>query len=227
MRRYRGGVRILAGVCAGVLLVSSPAYAGSGGADGVTVTIPDAVFASYDCQTAPVQLTVAVSDLAFWAVGVSAAPSGKKQLDAVAFSGQGPMNATGSLLMCPADSAGTWTATVSSRVLLTESQFTVAFEVRKLATTTVVTKVRKTDSGLKVRGTVFAENGLVGRAPLTVRGLRKNGWRTLGYTAARKSGQFRFVWPKSAKSVVVIYPGDSVTTSSEARATVPSTSSSP
>ena len=65
-----GSVRILAGVCAGVLLAASPAYAGSGGADGVTVTIPDVVFASYDCQSAPVQLTVAVADIAPWAVGV-------------------------------------------------------------------------------------------------------------------------------------------------------------
>ena len=213
-----GSVRILAGVCAGVLLAASPAYAGSGGADGVTVTIPDVVFASYDCQSAPVQLTVAVADLAPWAVGVSAAPVGKKQLDAVAFTGQGPMVATGSLLMCPADSAGAWTASVTSRVLLTQSRFNVDFEVRKLSTTTTLTRVRNTDTGLKVTGVVIAQNGLAARAPLKIRGLRKNGWRTLGHTAARKSGEFRFVWPKSAKSVVVSYPGDSVTLSSQARA---------
>ena len=213
-----GCVRILAGVCAGVLLAASPAYAGSGGADGVTVTVPDVVFASYDCQSAPVQLTVAVGDLAPWVVGVSAAPVGKKQLDAVAFSGQGPMVATGSLLMCPADSAGAWTAEVTSRVLVTQSRFSVAFEVRQLSTTTTLTRVRNTDTGVKVRGTVIAQNGLAGRAPLKIRGLRKNGWRTLGHTAARKNGEFRFVWPKSAKSVIVDYPGDSVTLSSQARA---------
>ncbi len=206
------------GVCAGVLLASSPAHAGTGGADGVTVTIPDVLFASYECQTAPVQLTVSAPSLVPWAVGVSAAPVGKKQLDGVAFSGQGPMVATGSLLMCPADSAGAWTASVTSRVLLTQSQFTIGFEVRKLATTTALSRVRNTDTGLKVKGTVLAQSGLVGRAPLKVRGLRKNGWRTLGHTAARKSGQFRFVWPKSATSVIVEYPGDTVTLPSEARA---------
>ena len=220
MRRYRGDVRVLAGVCAGVLLAASPAAAGTGGADGVTVTIPDVLFASYDCQSAPVQVNVAVSDLALWAVAVSAAPAGKSQLDAVAFTGRGPMVATGSLLMCPADSAGSWTASVTSRVLLTQSRFTVPFEVRRLATTTTLTRVRNTDTGLKVKGTVLAQNGLAGRAPLTVRGLRKNGWRTLGHTAARKNGEFRFVWPRSARSVAVIYPGDAVTVASDARATV-------
>ncbi len=205
-------------MCAGVMLAATPAYAGSGGADGVTVTIPDVLFASYDCQSAPVQLTVAVGDLAPWVVGVSAAPTGKTQLDGVAFSGQGPMVATGSLLMCPADSAGAWTASVTSRVVLTQSTFAVPFEVRKLSTTTTVTRARNADTGLKVRGTVIAQNGLAGRAPLTIRGLRANGWRTLGHTAARKNGDFRFVWPKSARSVIVKYPGDTVTLSSEARA---------
>ena len=213
-------MRVLVGVCAGVLLVASPAHAGSGSTDGVTVTVPDVLFANYECQSAPVELTVSVSALIPWAVGVSAAPTGTKQLDAVAFTGQGPVSAAGSLLMCPADSAGSWTATVTSRVLLTQSQFSLPFEVRKLSTSTELTRVRTTDTGLKVKGTVFAQNGLVGRAPLTIRGLRKKGWRTLGHTATRKSGSFRFVWPKSAKSVVVIYPGDNVTLSSEARATV-------
>lgn len=200
-------------------LLAGPAQAGSGGSDQVRVTIADVVLAGYACTSAPVDLAVDVPAWAGWAVSVIAAPTGTPRLDAVGFGGRGPGSLRGSLLICPADSAGTWTATVTSRVLLSMSEFTVTFNVGKQQTSTVLTRVRSSSTIVRVRGSVLSTGGFAGRAPLSVQGLRPNGkWRLLGHTAANRKGVFRFDSPVSVRAVKVDYPGDNVTLASRARA---------
>jgi len=203
-------------ICA---LVAAPARAGSGGAGGVSVTIPDVILNGYGCTSAPVDLVVDVPAWTGWAVSVVAAPSGSARLDAVGFAGRGPGSMRGALLICPADSPGQWTATVDSRVLLTSREFVVTFDVAKQQTATVLTRVRNVGTVVRVRGTVLSSGGFPGRAPLSVQGLRPNGkWRLLGHTAANRKGVFRFVAPVRVRAVVVEYPGDTVTLPSRARA---------
>ncbi len=199
--------------------IAGPAQAGSGGNDDVTVTISDVVLAGYACTTAPVDLAVDVPTWAGWAVSVVAAPTGSARLDAVGFGGRGPGSMQGSLLICPADSAGPWTAAVTSRVLLSTSEFTVTFDVGKQPTSTVLTRVRSSNSIVRVRGSVLSAGGFAGRAPLSVQGLRPNGkWRLLGHTAAGRKGVFRFAAPVGVRAVRVDYPGDDVTLPSRTRA---------
>ena len=96
---------------------------------------------------------------------------------------------------------------MTSRVILTQSRFSVAFEVRKLSTTTTLTRVRNTDTGLKVTGTVIAQNGLTGPGAAEDQGLRKNGWRTLSYRRHARTVSSGSSGQKSAKSVIVTTPG--------------------
>lgn len=203
-----------------MLLTGSPAHADTGGVDGLSVSIGDVALAGYECATAPVTVAADVPAWAGWTIAVVAAPSGTQRLDAIGFQGRGPGADNGSLLICPADSVGTWTATVTTRVLLTRNQFLVGFTVTPLSSSTTITTARSVNSSVKVRGSVLASNGIAGRAALAVSGLRNGKWRRLGHTYARKSGKFRFVTPRKAARVRVSYVGDAVTTSSNAVARV-------
>lgn len=212
-----GLVRWVAAVGALVMLGVSPAHAGSGSAGGISVTIPDVVLASYDCTVAPVTVSVSADPLQGWTAAVTAGPTGKDRLDAVGFAGRGPAQVNGTLLMCPADSVGPWTATVDSRVVLTQSQFTVGFSVRQLTTTTSLVSVRTNGTVVRARGTVVAENGIPGRASVAIRGKRNGTWRLLGHTEATEDGRFRFVAPRRVTQVRAEYLGDSVTEPSQAQ----------
>jgi hypothetical protein len=161
-------------------------------------------------------------------VAVVGGPAGQGRLDAVFFAGRGPASSTGSLLICPADSVGPWTATVDMRVVLTQSQFTVGFTVDQVTTSTVIDSARLKASSVRVRGTVLGQDGVRPRGPVAISGLRKGKWRALGNTYPRPRGTFRFVAPRKVTTVRAEYVGDTVTERSQARARVKpiSTSSS-
>ncbi len=129
----RLGAAVLAGT---MLLAAAPAHADQGSADGISVTIDDVVLNGYSCTTTAVTVRADVPDWAGWTVAVVGGPAGQGRLDAVFFAGRGPASSTASLLICPADSVGPWTATVDTRVVLTQSQFTVGFTVDQVSTTT-------------------------------------------------------------------------------------------
>lgn len=208
-----------------VLLVASPAHAGSGSSSGVTVSVDDVVWSGYECVMHPVTVSVDALNLIGWVVAVQAGPTGGQRLDAVAFSGRGPVQTAGSLLLCPTDSTGPWTVNVTSRVGLTQGSFALGFAVSRAPTTTTLESVRRTEVGTKVRGEVIAGTW-PGRASLEVSG-RKNGrWRVLGHTNPRKDGRFRFVTPRTVNRVSVDYLGDDATEPSSAGPLRVSTSSS-
>lgn len=218
---YRGEMRRAALVCAVVLASpAAPAWAGAGGADGLSVTIPDVALTGYECSTGPVTVRADDSLTAPWVLAVSAAPVGRAELDRLVFVGIGGGQMSGSLLICPADSTGEWQATVQSQVLTSHQTYTVAFTVGKLATTTTVRSARRTGTALRVRGSVRAENGVPGRSSLAIRGRWLGEWRLLGHTNARSDGRFRFVAPRRADRVRIEYLGDSATMPSRAAADV-------
>jgi hypothetical protein len=216
---------VLCGVVS-VLVMASPAHAGSGSSNGVTVAVEDVVWSGYDCVTHPVSVSVDAADHIGWVLAVQAGPTGRQRLDSTAFIGVGPSVTSGGLLLCPADSAGPWTVNVSGRVgLTTQTNFAVGFNVSKAPTATTLESARRTEVGTKVRGDVSAGTWS-GRAGVRVKG-RKNGrWVVLGHTYPRKDGRFRFVTPKSVSRVRVDYLGDDVTQPSSAGPRRISTSSS-
>jgi hypothetical protein len=209
-----------------VLVMASPAHAGSGSSNGVTVTVEDVVWPGYDCVTHPLSVSVDAADHIGWVLAVQAGPTGRQRLDSTAFIGLGPSTARDSLLLCPADSTGPWTVNVSGRVGLTvQTNFAVGFNVSKAPTSTTLESARRTDVGTKVRGGVTAGTW-PGRAGVRVNG-RKNGrWVVLGHTYPRKDGRFRFVTPKRVSRISVDYLGDDVTEPSQAGPQRISTSSS-
>lgn len=217
-------------LCAVIIAVPvAPARAGTGGADGITVTIADVVLSGYGCSSAQVTVRAAAPVIGPWVLAVSAGPVGRDPLDRLAFAGIGAGELSGPLLVCPADSSGDWVATVDSQTLTGRRTYPVAFTVRKLSTTTTVRSARATRTTVRVKGSVTAENGVPGRATLAVRGLRDGIWRLLGYTNARDDGRFRFVAPGRVRRVLVEYQGDAATMPSSAGTKVAriSTSSSP
>ncbi len=221
----RLGAAVLAGT---MLLAAAPAHADQGSADGISVTIDDVVLNGYSCTTTAVTVRADVPDWAGWTVAVVGGPAGQGCLDAVFFAGRGPASSTASLLICPADSVGPWTATVDTRVVLTQSQFTVGFTVDQVSTTTAIDTALLKASSVRVRGSVRGDGGVRPRGPVAISGLRNGTWRALGHTYPRPSGTFRFVAPRNVTRVRAEYGGDTVTEKSQARARVEriSTSSS-
>lgn len=222
-------MRWFALVLAGAVVVGgTPAVAAQAAAGGITVAVADVELIGYACTTTTVTVTVDTAPLAGWTVAVVAGTAAAPRLDAVGFAGRGPATSTGSLLVCPSDGSGDWTATVDTRVVLTQNRFTVGFVVSRLPTETTISSARVKASSVRVKGAVSAGMSDRARGPLAVSGLRKGTWRKLGHTYARKDGGFRFVAPRSVTRVRVDYAGDSVTLPSRAaaRAKRVSTSSS-
>jgi hypothetical protein len=211
-----------------MLFAAAPAHADQGSADGISVSVDDVVLTGYSCTTTTVTVRTDVADWAGWTAAVVGGPAGGGRLDAVGFGGRGPATMTGSLLICPADSVGPWTVSVDTRVVLTQSKFTVGFTVEQVPTSTVIDTARLKASSVRVRGSVLGHNGVRPRGPVAIRGLRKGKWRALGHTYPRPSGTFRFVAPRNVTRVRAEYGGDTVTEKSQARARVEriSTSSS-
>lgn len=205
---------------AAVLLVAGPAQAGTVTSGPVTVTIADATWTSYDCQTTPATLTVTVAEYVPWVTTIQASPNGASRLNATAFADIGSNVMTQPLLICPLDSNGAWTARVSTRFLTSTEEFSVPFAVSQLPTTTSVTSAKWRNRVLRVRGSVIAGNGMAGRASVQILRLRDGVWRTMGHTNANRSGVFRFLAPRRAEQVRVVYLGDSVTLTSQAQSSV-------
>ncbi len=159
-----------------MLFAAAPAHADQGSADGISVTIDDVVLTGYSCTTTTVTVRTDVADWAGWTVAVVGGPAGRGRLDAVVFGGRGPASLTASLLICPADSVGPWTVTVDTRVVLTQSQFTVGFTVDQVSTTTVIDTARLKASSVRVRGSVLGQTVVCGP------GAR---WRSAGCATAR------------------------------------------
>jgi hypothetical protein len=220
IQRYGEGVRIAVVVTSLVLVGVGPAQAGSGSGGGLTVSIDDATWSGYRCQTTTATITADVPALTLWGATVQASPNGRSRLDAVAFADLGPNVMSEPLLICPFDSDGAWTAVVNARVLAEKVEFSVPFSVFKVATTTTVDRARWKSNVLRIRGSVIAANGMAGRASVAFSGLRNGQWRKLGHSNATKSGTFRFLAPKRATQVRVEYLGDSVTTPSQGHRSV-------
>ncbi len=207
----------------------TPAQAAQTTVGGITVNVADVELGGYACTNTEVIVTVDVAPLAGWTVAVVAGTSTASRLDTIGFAGRGPTTTAGTLLVCPADGSGEWTATVDSRVLLTQNQFTVGFVVTRRATETTISSARVKASSVRVKGAVTAGMSDRARGPLAISGLRKGTWRALGHTYARRDGRFRFVAPRTVTRVRVDYAGDTVTLPSRAKAPAKkvSTSSSP
>ena len=208
-----------------VLVVASPAHAGSGSSDGVTVTVNDLVWPGYACVTQPVTVNVDAGNLVGWLVAVQAGPTAGSRLDSVAFAGFGTESIGGGLLLCPADSDGPWTAKVTGRIGLSTVDFAVGFLVSKAVTAATIDVARRTPVGTRVRGEVLA-GSWAGRGTVKVSGFEDGRWRVLGRTYARKDGRYRFVSPKRVARVYVEYLGDNATLASQAGPRRVSTSSS-
>lgn len=212
--------RVLVLATTALMAAGAPAQAGTVSSGPVTATVSDATWTSYDCQTTPATLTVAVGEFTPWLATVQASPNGRSRLDAAAFIDIGSNVVTHPLLICPLDSNGPWTASVQARFLTQTVTFDVPFTVSKLTTTTTITKARWRNRVLRVAGSAIADNGMVGRASLRVQRLRDGAWRTVGHTNANRNGVFRFLAPQRAEQVRVIYLGDSVTLQSQSQSVV-------
>lgn len=208
-------VRIPLAVATCVMLAAGPVHAGTGTSGPVTVSVNDATWTSYDCQTTTVTLTVTLAEYQPWVTTIQASPDGRSRLDATAFADIGSNVMTKSLLICPADSNGPWTAVVQTRLLSETIQFSVPFTVSKVASTTTLNRARYKNKVLRVSGSVLGVNGIAGRASIAVLRLRDGTWRTMGHTNANRNGVFRFLAPKKAEQVRVDYLGDSVTLPSQ------------
>lgn len=213
-------VRIALGVAATLVLSAAPAHAGTVTSGPVTVSVSDATWTSYDCQTTTVTLSVTLAEYQPWVTTIQASPNGRSMLDAAAFADIGSNVMTKPLLICPLDSDGPWTAVVKTRLVTDSIQFTVPFTVSKVATTTTLNRARYKNKVLRVSGSALGANGMAGRASIAVLRLRNGTWRTLGHTNANRNGVFRFLAPKKAEQVRVEYLGDSVTLTSQAQGSV-------
>ncbi len=202
-------------VVASVILCAAPAHAGTVTNGPVTVSVNDATWTSYDCQTTTVTLTVTLAEYKPWLATVQASPNGRSRLDAAAFADIGSNVMTKPLLICPLDSNGAWTAAVQFRLLTDTIQFNVPFTVSQVATTTTLNEARYKNKVLRVTGSALGVNGMAGRASIAVQRLRNGAWRTLGHTNANRNGVFRFLAPKKAEQVRVQYLGDAVTLPSQ------------
>lgn len=218
--RYRGQVRSLVIAAAVVLLGTAPAHAGSASSGPVTVSVQDATWTSYDCQTTTATLSVSVEEYVPWVATIQASPDGKSQLNAAAFADIGSNTMTQPLLICPLDSNGAWTARVQARFLTQTVSFTVPFTVSHLTTTTTINSARWRNKVLRVTGSAIAANGMAGRASISVERLHNGSWRNLGHTNANRNGVFRFLAPRKAEQVRVTYLGDSVTLQSQSQLAV-------
>lgn len=204
-------------VAAGFVLTAAPAQAGTGSSGPVTVNVADATWNGYACQNTTATLTVTTSQLSPWLATIQAAPDGKTRLDAAAFADIGSNVMTQPLLICPLDSNGPWTAEVQARFLTQTYEFAVPFTVSQLTTTTSLNRARWRNKVLRVSGSVITSNGIAGRASVQVLRLRDGTWRSMGHTNANSSGVFRFLAPRKAEQVRVVYLGDSVTLGSQAQ----------
>jgi len=213
-------VRVLTTIAAAVVLAAGPAQAGTVTSGPVTVSIADATWTSYDCQSTPATITVTVEEYVPWVATIQASPDGASRLNATAFADIGSNVMTQPLLICPLDSNGAWTARVSTRFLNRTEEFRVGFTVSQLPTTTSITSAKWRNQVLRVRGSVIAGNGMAGRASLRILRLRDGVWRTMGHTNANRNGVFKFLAPRRAEQVRVAYLGDTVTLTSQAQSTV-------
>ncbi len=204
----------------GLLAVATPAQAGTGSSGPVSATVADATWTSYECQTTPAAISVTVPEYVPWLATIQASPNGRSRLNAAAFADIGSSTMTQPLLICPLDSNGPWTARVQARFLTQTYEFNVPFTVSQLTTVTTLTSARWRNNVLRVRGSAIAANGMAGRASLAVMRLHKGTWRSLGHTNANRNGVVKFLAPRRAEQVRLMYLGDSVTLPSQAQIAV-------